>query len=500
MATIKIFDRSIQTFDKFAEVVRQSGHALTEAEAKRAAKKFEVPLRDVLALREQTLSRTHDAAATVEAASKDLRAETGFGVPAGMPRVQGLSQADKLRLGVGVDAPAKDAPTTVPAFIDVASVKVFWGVNLGDDKNASATAILEDRNKNRIHLQVPYKGDPPAAPTIGFFDQAKFAARPDNDNTTKIEMHPISATLAKDLIPLLDAAVAASPAGPVTTGPGHGAAVTRVMLEHCEGLVLKNGAPTRAEVGAQINEAAAVFDKGDYNAAERAVMDLCAVPFADLRGHAYHLLGEIRYRLGHNDEALRAVSLALPNASVSQRLGLFELAASCHSAMRRFDQAEAYATQAVTQGMAMRAAGAKLDLHSAHFRLAVAQKNLGKVDAAIVHLEEALNEKPGATFIELALAGYLGIAGKTAEAEKRFARIPVPPETSLEFLDYNTNATWFYAVNKNKAKVLEFAAKALEVAKRFHHPGTVSYFAVEPDLDWLRRDPEFQSLMTRYQV
>ena len=42
--SINVFAKSVTTFEKFQEAVRTSGHPLTDAEAKKAATRFTVPL------------------------------------------------------------------------------------------------------------------------------------------------------------------------------------------------------------------------------------------------------------------------------------------------------------------------------------------------------------------------------------------------------------------------------------------------------------------------
>lgn len=478
---------SLKSFADFAQAVRSSGIPPTKAEAKAAAQRFAVPLAEVLTLRDEMLKASNTATEHAGQRSQELRTHGGGGVPVGTPNVQGLGGPTQARIS---GAETSKAMLAVPRYVDVDSARVIWGVHLGNEQASSATATLEDGKNNQIHVQVPVKGED-LEPRIGFMKKGA---------TGEVALQHVTPKLAANLLPFLDATLSNSPR-PNAHGGGqaYGAAVVERLREHCEGVLLAAGAPSRAEDKAAFDSATATFDKGGFAKGEKVVTALAnGSAFADIRALAHFVLGEMQFRLGRPDDALRSIRLALPGLPEGGRLAALELMAKIHNAKREFASGKTLAQQAVQEGNALLQLGLKVNLASAHFTLGVAQKNLGEIDDAVMSMHHALAAKPGATYIQLALAGYLGIAGKKAEAEAKFAAIAVPPKTELAFLDYNTNATWFYAVCRDEQQVLRFAAQALEAAKGFHFPGTVSYFRSEPDLDWMRGNAQFQQLLARY--
>lgn len=474
--------KTATAFESFAAEVRRSGRTLTEAEAKKAAKQFAVPLDDVLALREEMLSRANAAGDDVAGKTRSMRAETSSGTPVGSPKAQGPASAPLARF-----ADVKTRLRALPSFIDAGSARVLWGVHVGNDKASSATAILEDDKKNQIHLSVPVAGDA-REPTIGFMKRGA---------TGEVAMHPVEADLASTLLVLLDATLANSPR-PSTqgSGPAYGAAVAQALLDHCERLLASKNPRNIGDEQALIDRAATAFDGGRYG---EAVDDLkrtaTSSAYSAVRRDAYLVLGEMQHRLGKNEEALASLRLALPRMTAGGRVSVLSSMAKIHNALRQFDKGRQAGMQAVAEGEAINRAGGEVKLSGTYFTVGVAEKNLGHIDHAIDSMKKALDERPDAVFIQLALAGYLGMAGKKAEAQAMFDGISVPPPNEMAFIDYNTNGAWFYAVTKDKAKVLELAGLALEAARRFNHPATLHYFKAEPDLDWLRGDADFQKLL-----
>lgn len=198
-------------------------------------------------------------------------------------------------------------------------------------------------------------------------------------------------------------------------------------------------------------------------------------------------------------EAIETVTIALPALDGRWRGLAQDLLARLCNKQREFPRAEQFAQDAIKDGLAMRERGQAIDLGRPYFTLGVAQKNQGKIDEAIDSMNKALAERDGKSpATSVALAGYLSIAGRHEEAHALFARIPIPPKTEREFMDYHANAAWFAGVSHDKAGVMTAAETALKAAKTFNHPGLYHYFQSEPDLDWLRGDEAFSGLLARY--
>ncbi len=491
MKLTNVFAKSVNTWEKFQQAVSTSGHKLTLDEAKQAAGRFSVPVADVLAFRDGLLGKSNAATETAGQNSKALRDQAG--TPIGQAAVTGLGGAMQTRMGAVTVKPL----TSVPTFVDTRSAYVMHGVHVGNATSSSATAMLLDAKKNQIHVSIPVQGDPNRLPTIAFVD----AANVKSGTITQEEIGPNRAELAANLVAFLDVVLGNSaPANMHGSGANYGSAVLEDLRARCEEIMSDNGAPTPQQEDKLFNDATAAFDKGQWNTGEQ-MLGVLSTRSADrnVRLDARFVLAEMHFRRGNHDDALHEVKVALPALVGAGRVSGLEMGAKIHNAKRDFQTGADWAQRAVDEGTALQKAGQNLSLSGVHFTLGVAQKNLGKIDEAVASMEAALAARPGATYIHLALAGYLGIAGDKPRANAMFASIPVPPKHEMTFLDYNSNATWFHAVNKDKAKVLEFAEKALEAAEGFNFPGTVNYFKTETDLDWLRGDADFQKLMARFQ-
>ncbi len=139
--------------------------------------------------------------------------------------------------------------------------------------------------------------------------------------------------------------------------------------------------------------------------------------------------------------------------------------------------------------------GAQIKPESAYFALGVAQKNLGKIDEAIVSMSGALRLNPSSTATKIALAGYFGIAGKKAESAAMFNSVAVPPPGTMAHMDYLINAAWFNATLRDAKGVMKYAKAAIASRNQLHYPATKSYFATETDFDFVRSSPAFKALL-----
>jgi tetratricopeptide (TPR) repeat protein len=497
MKSVSVFSQQIKTFDAFAAAVTQSNHVLTDTQVKRAAKRFNVPREKVMELREQVLARSHAAAEKVEEGFASLQGRPARNSPPTTPKVTSLSKNEQVLLRLPGNAVAEVAGNLneVPEWIDIATTKVFWGVNTGNETSGTANAILQDAGGNRVYLAIPLarEGDPPAPPKVGF-------TRAESAESGIVPMYSISPFMAESLIPFLELATnRVSTNSASMSGAGYGAVVARHMAWHCEETVLLNGTPSEFQMQRHLKRIAEIFDAGDTKTAEARVRTLFAAEAQILRSRAYLLFGRFCNRLGRHEEALAALKSAENGLTGAERYRTLVEIASCFNSTRRWEGAQRYAQGAIDEGIERRKQGTPVALGDAYFNLAKAQKNRGHIEEAITNMTAALLEDSHSFSKRLALAGYLAIAGRTEQAQSEFAVIPVPPRTGWDYLNYCVNAAWFHAVAKHKAKALEWAEQALETAKQLHTAFATTYFAEEPDLDWLRQDPALNELLARYQ-
>lgn len=482
---------AFKTFTDWANATRQTGQVPTEAEVKQVARQFKVPVAEVQAVRAELLQKQTSQLDDAGARTKSMRQESQQGLPQGLPKGKGIGAAAALVK----NAPVVDkALTKLPAHLDVATAQLVNAVPLkSDDPAISHYELLQlaDGKNHRIDLTVAVPKDGTETPKLSV--QLYSAA---GGLGKKGEL---SDALARSLLPLLDAATARRQAG---EGPkmSAGREVLHEVLSWVEQRVAKLGQDDRRAQHDGIQAAAERFDKGDHAAAEKLLAQLAnSSPFGEVRARAHYVLGDMVARFGRIDEAINHIIQAFPRLGPIGAVHAQEQLASLINSQRDFPRGQRFAEGAIREGLALRARGEKIDLGSAYFTLGFAQKNQGNMTDAVASMRAALAERPGSTATQLALAGYLAIAGKKTDAEAMFASIPVPPRTELAFLDYHVNAAWFAGVSRNKEGVLKSVETALTEGQLRHYAGHLDYFRREPDLDWLRGDKDFEALLARFQ-
>jgi tetratricopeptide (TPR) repeat protein len=184
-------------------------------------------------------------------------------------------------------------------------------------------------------------------------------------------------------------------------------------------------------------------------------------------------------------QALTLLKKGLAYADDSMESILLSEIASTYRAMRDFDNAQKYAEQVVN-----------IDSKDANalFRLAIMQKNNGRIDLALATLQKAENNSHGALnlHIQLVQAGYLIHAGKRDEGMSKFDDIQGKVENSDNLA---SNLAWFRSVAGPKSEFYIAFERALELdvgGKIF------SWIDAEVDLDPYRKDAKFIELVFRF--
>jgi|GEM_PF-6614718 len=188
---------------------------------------------------------------------------------------------------------------------------------------------------------------------------------------------------------------------------------------------------------------------------------------------------------GNYAQAISYLKQALEHGGEAMEwLFLSDIAAN-YRAMRDFTNAEIYANRAIEQNASD---------PGALFSLAIMQKNNQRLDQAIKNLRkaESISEGPTKLDIQLALAGYLFLAGQKAEGEKKFADIKDAVENNTL---YATNLAWYRAVVGPK----DAFYIAFERALQLDTTGNIfQWIDAEVDLDKYRGEEKFKQLMKTY--
>jgi tetratricopeptide (TPR) repeat protein len=125
-----------------------------------------------------------------------------------------------------------------------------------------------------------------------------------------------------------------------------------------------------------------------------------------------------------------------------------------------------------------------------HYHLGIALAYQMQYNQAIQALEKVITINPRYMLAHCALAGYYRRMGREAEAQEH-AQIARP---SMEF-ENEYNQACFESISGDADRAIALLEKALE--KKQIQPGMVRS---DPDLDFIRKDPRFEDLLTKNQI
>lgn len=390
------------------------------------------------------------------------------------------------------------APTKIPAFLDLSSTSISYGVKYGEEGSPFDQSRLEltltAPDGGTLHVRLPAErvestaeAQPPTFLALpgGMTAEGKRAARRTEARA------PITNAVAGQLAKHLATAVLAERPGSI------GARVAEHLVDRFRAMANSELGTIDAQAKA-LNGAAELFDAGKPAEAAETLARLESSAHANVRANAGLLLGHVQLSTGQPHAARVTLDRALLGADPRTRVRIRTVQAEVARAERDFDAALGYAEDAVRNALDLVGTGAAAVLGTSLFQLGVMQKNLGRIDDACRSMKGALEARPDHVATMIATAGYLALAGDAAEGKKLFDAIAIPATETPAFVDYAMNATWFSALAGDDAKVVEWATRAFESASSAGQRSAVhQYFSAEVDLDRYRSDPAFAALLAK---
>jgi tetratricopeptide (TPR) repeat protein len=192
------------------------------------------------------------------------------------------------------------------------------------------------------------------------------------------------------------------------------------------------------------------------------------------------------FQHGMVEDAERAATEAAAHLQGEHAGNAWQLVAMCARRRRDFETARQAALRAMQAHSSM---GAEL-------MLAIAEKNLGLIHEALARVERLAEQWPHEELLSIVRAGYLLHAGREEEGRRLHAEIVDAP--AADGVVRALNLAWFAAVARDLPDALAHLTTAAEHAGPDRLPMVLDYVAAEVDFDWCRSAPMFQAWLGRW--
>lgn len=191
---------------------------------------------------------------------------------------------------------------------------------------------------------------------------------------------------------------------------------------------------------------------------------------------------------GDHEREHRYLLRAYHEAPKNMEDGVLTRLAFCLRALKDYHGAVRYMELAI----AAAPDGAGLD--SQLYNLAILQKNSGDVKAALRTIERALKHNPESWALQILKAGYLVADGQRARGIELFETLE-DPRAEQEFCD--VMHAWFWASCLERE---EFYLAFEHALNRATSPQIFEWVDQDPDLDFLREDKKFKTLVRKHRA
>jgi tetratricopeptide (TPR) repeat protein len=247
-------------------------------------------------------------------------------------------------------------------------------------------------------------------------------------------------------------------------------------------ILTSNGGPADRADARALAHAQRLLDAGQVAEARAVLVPLAADPATAVRAHAALLDAGLALMSGRAAEALAtAQRVPAEPAFVLDQGYRAMVVASALRQLRRYPEAVAEASRAVAHGAS---AGRLLVL-------ADAQKHAGLVAEAVRTLEQLLAAEPMHVTALAQLAGYLALAGRTADAAEARARFDAASSSSVETGDVARGRAFIALCARDLDAALSHLARALALEP----DATRAYLVDEVELDPWRADERVRALV-----